>query len=188
MNMRRLLLACGVTAATLATLAAPAPAYIVWNASASVPTGLYAIGGKTALALGERVAIAPPPRLRAMLASRNYLPAGVPLIKRIAARGGQRVCRFGPAITIDGDFAGSARARDRRGRRLPAWSGCHLLRAGELFAMNPHSPDSFDGRYFGVLRSADLIGRAIPIWTDETGADDHVWFAAPTAAASAPKP
>ena len=163
MIWRRFLLAGAVATATLATLAVPVSRHAVWNATASVPTGLYAIRGKASLHVGERVAIEPPHALRRLLAARGYLPGGVPLIKRIAAVSGQRVCRFGHGVTIDGDFAGVARARDRLGRPLPAWFGCHKLRSGELFVMNSAAPDSFDGRYFGVLRMANVIGRATPV-------------------------
>lgn len=94
---------------------------------------------------------------------------------------GQRVCRDALSITIDGQYVGAARPRDRQGRPLPTWSGCHVLRTGELFLMNPAAPDSFDGRYFGVLRLTHVIGRAAPVWTDEAGNGDHVWFADPRA-------
>jgi conjugative transfer signal peptidase TraF len=181
MIRRRFLLAGVVATATLTTLAMPISRYAVWNATASVPTGLYAIRSKASLHVGERVAIEPPPELRRLLAERGYLPTGMPLIKRIAAVSGQHVCRFGHGVTIDGEFVGVARARDRLGRPLPAWFGCRKLRTGELFVMNPSAPDSFDGRYFGVLRIADVIGRATPVWTDETGDGDHVWFADPRA-------
>lgn len=179
MMRRSFLIAGAVVAATLATLTVPVSRYAVWNATASVPTGLYAIRGKRSLHVGERVAIEPPPDLRSLLAERGYLPTGVPLLKRIAAVSGQRVCRFGHGVTIDGEFVGVARARDSLGRTLPAWFGCRTLRAGELFLMNPAASDSFDGRYFGVLRMADVIGRAVPVWTDEAGDGDHVWFTDP---------
>jgi conjugative transfer signal peptidase TraF len=181
MIRRRFLLAGLVAAATLATLAIPVSRYAVWNATASVPTGLYAIRGKASLHVGERVAIEPPSELRRLLATRGYLPTGVPLLKRIAAVSGQRICRFGHGVTIDGEFVGAARARDRLGRALPAWFGCRTLRIGELFVMNPAAPDSFDGRYFGVLHIADVIGRATPVWTDEAGDGRQVWFAVPRA-------
>ncbi|MDF0542767.1 S26 family signal peptidase [Sphingobium sp. H39-3-25] len=179
MRRRCYILASVVAAATLATLTVPVSRYVVWNATASVPTGLYAIRGKASLHVGERVAIEPPPALRNLLAERRYLPTGVPLLKRIAAVSGQRVCRFAHGITIDGTYVGAARARDRLGRPLPVWAGCHVLQSGELFVMNPAAPDSFDGRYFGVLRKADVIGRATPVWTDEAGDGDHMWFADP---------
>lgn len=177
MTRRRFILAGIVASATLTTLTVPVTRYAVWNVSASVPTGFYAIRGRASLHVGERVAVEPPPALRALLAERGYLPTGVPLLKRIAAVSGQRVCRFAHGVTIDGQYVGAALARDRRGRPLPAWSGCHLLRSGELFVMNPTAPDSFDGRYFGVLQLVDVIGRATPIWTDEAGDGDHIWFA-----------
>lgn len=188
MIRRRFLLAGAVAAATLTTLAMPVSRYAVWNATASVPTGLYAIRGKASLHVGERVAIEPPHELRGLLAERGYLPTGVPLIKRTAAVSGQRICRFGHGVTIDGAYVGLARSRDRRGRPLPSWCGCRTLRSGELFVMNPAAPDSFDGRYFGVLREADVIGRATPVWTDEAGDGDHVWFADPRADLSPSSP
>lgn len=181
MIRRRFLLAGLAAAATLATLTVPVPRVAMWNVTTSVPTGLYVIRVKAGLQVGERVAIEPPPALRRLLAERGYVPAGVPLIKRVAAVSGQRICRFGHVVTIDGEFAGGARVNDRRGRPLPAWSGCRTLRSGELFVMSPAAPDSFDGRYFGVLHMADVIGRAAPVWTDEAGDGDHVWFADPRA-------
>lgn len=179
MTRGRLILAGTVAAAILATLTVPVSRFAVWNVSASVPTGLYAIRGRTGLHVGQRVAIEPPPPLRRLLAERGYLPTGVPLVKRIAAVGGQRVCRFAHGVTINGAYVGVARARDRLGRPLPVWAGCHVLFADELFVMNPAAPDSFDGRYFGMLSMADVIGRATPVWTDETGNGDHQWFADP---------
>lgn len=181
MIRRRFLLGGIVAIATLATLAVPVSRYAVWNVTASVPTGLYMIRGKASLHVGERVAIEPPIRLRRLLDKRHYLPSGVPLLKRVAAVRGQRVCRFRHGVTIDGIFAGVARARDRSGRTLPAWFGCRTLKDGELFVMNIAAPDSFDGRYFGVLRMANVIGRAVPVWTDETGHGEHIWFADPRA-------
>ena len=186
MSPRSFILAGLVAAATLAPLTVPVSRYAVWNATASVPTGLYAIRGRASLHVGERVAILPPTELRRLLAERHYLPASVPLLKRIAAVRGQRVCRFGHGVTINGTVVGAARARDHLGRSLPAWSGCRTLHAGELFVMNPSAPDSFDGRYFGVLRLADVIGRATPVWTDEAGNGDHVWFADPRASELSP--
>lgn len=181
MIQRRTLIAATVVAATLATLALPETRFLVWNTTASVPTGLYWIRDMRHRYVGERVAIQPPPALRRLLDERGYLPTGVPLLKRVAAVRGQRVCRFSHGVTIDGKFVGAVRARDRLGRTLPAWSGCRRLRTRELFLMNPNAPDSFDGRYFGVLNERDVIGRATPVWTDEAGGDDHVWFAMPQA-------
>lgn len=163
----------------MASLALPARRPLVWNVTHSVPTGLYRIGDKDTPAVGDRVAIEPPAAVQQLLAERGYLPIGVPLLKRVAAVSGQRVCRFRHGITIDGQLVALALASDRLGRPLPVWSGCHVLGPDEIFTLNPDEPASFDGRYFGPLPVSALTGRAIPVWTDEGGDGSREWFADP---------
>ncbi|OYY72046.1 S26 family signal peptidase [Sphingomonas sp. 28-63-12] len=139
---------------------------LMWNATASVPTGLYAIRPGNDRQLGELVAVAPPEPLAGFLADGGYLPRGVPLLKHVAAMPGQRICRLGVVVTVDGRRLGLAREQDRRGRLLPSWSGCRAIAPGELFLMNPDAPDSLDGRYFGPLPASSVLGRATPLWTD----------------------
>jgi len=179
MKRRTLLLAGTVAAAALLSAALPMSRILLWNATASVPTGLYHIRGTASLHVRERVAIDPPPRLRTYLAERGYLPSGVPLLKEVAALRGNSVCRHGLTITINGAPAGEARALDSRARPLPDWQGCHTIGADEIFVMNRSAPGSFDGRYFGPIARAQVIGRANPVWTDEAGNGEHVWFARP---------
>lgn len=180
MKRRTILLAGTAAAAALLSAALPVSRVLVWNATASVPTGLYFIRGTASLHVGERVAIDPPLHLRRFLAARGYLPVGMPLLKEIAALPRDRVCRTGASITINGKPAGTARARDSRGRTLPVWSGCRIIAGDELFVMNMRAPDSFDGRYFGPVARTLVIGRASPVWTDEAGDGVRIWFARPT--------
>ncbi len=142
---------------------APQPR-LLWNASASVPVGLYAIDVGAAPSRGDLVAIAPPAPLADWLSGRGYLPRGAPLLKRVAAREGMLICRSGAFVTIDGAPAARARPADRTGRKLPLWLGCRLLGRGELFVLG-RSPDSLDGRYFGPLPASAVIGTAHPILT-----------------------
>jgi conjugative transfer signal peptidase TraF len=137
---------------------------LIWNASASVPVGLYRLRPSSSPKVGELVAVLPPKALGAYLADRHYLPLDVPMLKHVAAVAGQRVCRAGTRITVDGKYLGDARDRDRRGRALPIWDGCRSLSADDIFLMNPDVPDSFDGRYFGPLPTATIVGRLSPIW------------------------
>jgi conjugative transfer signal peptidase TraF len=139
---------------------------LMWNATASVPTGLYTVHPGGERRLGELVAVSPPEPLAGFLADGGYLPRGVPLLKHVAAMPGQRVCRIGVVVTVDGRRVGSAREQDRRGRLLPSWSGCRVIIRDELFLMNPAAPDSLDGRYFGPLPTTSVLGRATPLWTD----------------------
>jgi len=150
---------------------------LIWNASASTPIGLYAVAPTGQLRVAELVAINPPEPLASFLAARGYLPRGVPLMKRIAALPGQRVCRAGSTITIDGVVMGEALARDRRGRSLPSWQGCRVIAAGDIFVMNEQVRDSLDGRYFGPLSTRSIVGQALALWTDAEGDGRYRWRA-----------
>jgi conjugative transfer signal peptidase TraF len=151
---------------------------LIWNVSASVPLGLYSIEPARHLEVTDLVAVEAPEPLASFMAERRYLPRGVPLMKRVAGLPGQRVCREGAHITIDGIDMGEALARDHAGRDLPAWQGCRRIADGEVFLMNWAASDSMDGRYFGPLSTTSIIGRAIPLWTDEDGDGRFEWRAA----------
>jgi conjugative transfer signal peptidase TraF len=144
----------------------PAPR-LIWNASASVPIGLYAVHPADALRAGELLVVTPPAPLATFLDARRYLPKGVPLLKHIAALPGQTVCRTGDTISIDGITVGADRDRDHLGRSLPVWHGCRVIATGEVFLMNSQSVASLDGRYFGPLPTTTIVGRADPIWIEE---------------------
>ncbi|MGY3362080.1 conjugative transfer signal peptidase TraF [Bradyrhizobium sp. GM0.4] len=157
----------GVTAALVATtVLEPLPLYI-WNASASVPVGLYRLRPAMRFHVTELVAVQPPEPLATFLDLNGYLPVGVPMLKRVLALPGQTVCRSGLTISVGEITVGEARDRDGRGRPLPKWQGCRVVGDGELFLMNWQSDDSLDGRYFGVLPASAVIGRAVPVWTSE---------------------
>ena len=166
---------CGALVLALAScLVHPRPRWL-WNASASVPEGLYALHPATSLRVGDLVVAMPPEPLASFLAGRRYLPAGVPLVKRVTALPPQLICRSGDTILIDGQPVGRALAHDRRGRPLPAWTGRHRLARGEVFLMNPGVRDSLDGRYFGALPAASILGRAVPVWTGRGGGSGPQW-------------
>lgn len=166
-RLKTLAVTFGAAAALVVTLVLePLPLYI-WNASASVPIGLYHLRPAERFHVTELVAVQPPEPLATFLDLNGYLPIGVPMLKRVLALPGQTVCRSGPAISVDDIAMGEARDRDGRGRPLPKWQGCRVVGDGELFLMNWQSDDSLDGRYFGFLPASSVIGRAISVWTWE---------------------
>ena len=169
-------MAASVSLLGVASIASFAPR-LIWNASASTPVGFYTIGEVGNLDVTDLVAVDAPEPLATFLSDGGYLPRGVPLLKRVAALPGQRVCRTGLVITVDGVPMGDALDRDRRGRLLPIWRGCQLVANGELFLMNWQVRDSLDGRYFGPLPATAVIGRATPLYTDEDGDGRFVWRA-----------
>src|SRR5438445_8109370 len=90
-----------VAAALLATIVIePLPLYM-WNASASVPMGLYRLRPTTRFHVTDLLAVEPPEPLATFLDLNGYLPLGVPMLKRVLALPGQAVCRIGLTISVD---------------------------------------------------------------------------------------
>lgn len=165
--------AMGVAAAAIV----PTSLKLVWNVSASAPIGLYRIKPTGRLDVPDLVAVMPPEPLEDYMVERGYIGRDVPILKRVLGLPGQRICRTGRTITVDGIAMGEALDRDGRDRPLPVWNGCRTVADNELFLMNWQVPDSLDGRYFGPLSATSVIGRAIPLYTDEDGDGRFVWRA-----------
>lgn len=152
-----------VIAALSATMSVTPQPRLLWNVSASAPIGLWRIAPGAPVQRGDMVVarLAEPWRSRA--ARRHYLPANVPLIKRVAAEPGDIVCAIGARISVNGTARATRRHIDGSGRPMPWWQGCILLRDGAMLLLM-NDPASFDGRYFGPSARSDIIGKAHPLW------------------------
>ena len=140
---------------------------IVWNATPSVPPGFYRVSpmGQGPLRTGELVLARLDASTAHLYADRGYLPLGVPLLKRIAAVSGQRVCERDGKLSIDGRHVADALPADGRGRPLMPWHGCRRLQDKEVFLLMADIPASLDGRYLGPTPIRSVLGRAVPLWT-----------------------
>ncbi|TPG56577.1 S26 family signal peptidase [Sphingomonas glacialis] len=163
LGRRVAIVGAGITLLGLTSLFPPAPR-LVWNASASAPIGLYAVTPGAPVEAGDMVIAHVPDPWRMMAAERHYIPANVPLVKRVAAVAGDEVCALGQEIFINGKWVVERRMADAKGRPMKSWSGCVRLRGRQLFLVMSDSPASFDGRYFGVTDSRLVVGRARLLW------------------------
>jgi conjugative transfer signal peptidase TraF len=136
---------------------------LVWNASASVPPGLYQIVPGP-VRPGDLALVRLPPNIAVLADRRRYLPKSAYLIKLVFAVGGEHVCRLGDRVIARGTTVVRALRRDSHGRRMPAWHGCRRLAAGDLFVLG-NDPHSFDSRYFGAVSATNLVGRAVLVWS-----------------------
>jgi conjugative transfer signal peptidase TraF len=152
----------GLGLVLLSAVLPPAPR-LVWNASASAPKGLYTVTPDAWAEPGEMVIAWVPIRYRQLAASRRYLPMNVPLVKRVAAYAGDKVCASGQEIFVNGRRVAERRVTDVKGRTMPMWNGCIVLRGRQLFLLMDN-PASFDGRYFGPTDAADVVGKARLLW------------------------
>lgn len=191
--VRTRLVVCGLACGALLAILAPAwvgpSPRVVYNPSDSAPRGFYVVK-RLAVHPGDWVVTRLPADVIGFAAERAYLPAGVPLLKRVAAMGGDHVCVRDARVWINGAPRATALQVDRQGRPLQPWRGCRVLEAGELFLLSTQQPSSFDSRYFGPIVRRAVYGRATPLWTWEspTGCDGSGGDSAPPSAASNASP
>ena len=165
--------ACGLAALAWASFVHPLPR-LIYNPSDSVAVGWYRVdplGHDTGslprpLSVGSIVLTTLPPDAATLAAQRGYLPARVPLLKRVGAVAPQTVCVFDALVWIDGVPVAAVLPADRLGRPLPSWRQCRQLRPGELFLLSVTNPASFDSRYFGPVSASAVIGVAHPVWLE----------------------
>jgi conjugative transfer signal peptidase TraF len=135
--------------------------WLVWNASASVPVGLYIIAPR-APRRSDFVLVRLPPGMAKLAQRRGYLTATDFILKPVAAVAGDQVCRIGHQVLVRGEPRAIALRRDTKQRPMPVWHDCRHLVGGDVFLLADDA-QSFDSRYFGPI-AADLVGgRAIPL-------------------------
>jgi conjugative transfer signal peptidase TraF len=144
---------------------------LVWNATASVPVGLYRIVARRP-ARGSLALVALAEPSRTFLHLRGYLHESLPVLKPVAATRGDVLCRFGNAVYVNGRVVALARNNDHESRPLPRWHGCRRLGNAAVAVISSH-PYSFDSRYFGVIDLSAFVGVAIPVWTTACASRGH---------------
>lgn len=142
------------------------------NTTPSYPRGLYLPLGR-APRVGDLVAFCPGSAVASYGMGRGYLKAGrcpsgsVPLIKRLAAVGGNQVAIGPEGVIVEGKVMKNSRplTRDGLGRPLPQLRLAETLSAKQVLLMSDYKAASFDSRYFGPLNRAGLLRGMRPVLT-----------------------
>ncbi|WP_193075202.1 S26 family signal peptidase [Pseudomonas sp. FME51] len=164
---------CGLAALAWASFVPPLPR-LIYNPSDSVAVGWYRVEPLShqadslhpPLSVGSIVVTHLPADATTLAAQRGYLPAHIPLLKRVGAVAPQHVCIIAGQVRIDGVPSAAVLPADRLGRPLPFWQHCRPLAEGELFLLSATNPASFDSRYFGPVSASAVIGVAHPVWLE----------------------
>jgi len=120
---------------------------IIYNATDSLPHGLYLVVQKPDYERGDLVVFPVPESVKALVRQRRWLPDGAYLIKSIAGRNGDLLSTKIGRCFVNGVDFGAVEKVDRTGQPLP------------VFSINR------DSRYFGPIKERQIIGEAVPIWT-----------------------
>jgi conjugative transfer signal peptidase TraF len=138
---------------------------VYYNPSTSAPRGWYWRAESSTYPVGTLTFARLPEDAAKTADDRQYIPRTVPLLKRVVAVQGYRVCESGGTVRINGQLVASALERDGQGRNLRPWDGCRVLARDEFFLLNLENSASFDSRYFGPIVDSMFLGKAIPLWT-----------------------
>jgi conjugative transfer signal peptidase TraF len=146
------------------------------NITPSEPVGIYReIGGGAEPAA---MVLLKQPHDSASSILKRYLPANIPLIKRIAAMPGDVVETGAYGVRVNRILwpDSAPLTHDQEGRSLrPYPFGTYRVPAGQVWVMSNH-PCGLDSRYFGPVLESSVISRLVPvaIWAnpDEAAAFD----------------
>ncbi|TDH61238.1 conjugative transfer signal peptidase TraF [Dankookia rubra] len=152
--------------------AAPCVAGLRWNASPSMPIGVWQfVLLQGDLGRGQVVGLCLPAEWARLALSRAYTDGGgcqeghEPLLKPIAAVPGDVVDVSPDGVRVNGVLTvPPALPEDAAGRPLTAMpQGRYLVQPGSVWVLSDHNPRSLDSRYFGPVPVSGLIAAARPV-------------------------
>lgn len=140
---------------------------LVVNTTGSEPRGIYWVSQATPRSIRRStlVTITVPKAFRDLIATRQWIRPGVPLLKNIGALAGDQICVSEGTLSINGRVVAPVLSRDSLGRPLPQLHGCQRLAPGYFLPLSTYIPNSFDGRYMGQQPLALIQGVAHSLWT-----------------------
>jgi conjugative transfer signal peptidase TraF len=143
-----------------------------WNASPSMPRGLYLLVPFPPLP-GEMVMACPPPKMACLGLLRHYTAGGGPcacrsalVLKYLAGAPGDHVTVDREGVRVNSiPLPDSApRSQDSEGRPVAGMTGDFLL-APQQFWLAGLDARSWDSRYFGPVSDRSIRGVVRPLWT-----------------------
>lgn len=144
-----------------------------FNATNSMPVGVWHVREGNAIKRGEIVTVCLPDAPSQLARQRGYVARGScpdgaePLVKPVAAVAGDVVTVQPGGIAVNGRAIPNTAAlsRDEAGRPLHgARAGSHVVASGEAWLLSGRDGRSFDSRYFGPVPLSSITAAARPIW------------------------
>jgi type IV secretory pathway protease TraF len=149
------------------------PYSLVWNPSASIPTGLYLSKQYDGKPLERQSIVCFVYAEPAWAAGRRYLPAGFRICKPIAGIEGDSVEKVDSSVRVKTP-AGQTTAyvvpalTDRHGSMLDTQALLEgTVARGEVVLLAPAHPNSYDSRYLGAIQILNVTHQIWPLWVKD---------------------
>lgn len=161
-------LMAGTAAFFFALFIIPGRLGIRWNASPSLPIGIYIESTDTS----GLVEFCPAEPAGSFAAARGYRDPGscpdgaTPLMKPVVARFGDTVEFTESGVTVNGRLLPNTapRNQDTQGRPLQHFPfGRYVVERGTLWVASTYNPRSFDSRYFGPITQSLIRAHLRPL-------------------------
>src|SRR3546814_5950490 len=94
---------------------------------------------------------------RSLAAKRHYLPSNVPLVKRVAAVPGDRICARGDLIFVNGKPVTERLKIDARGRAMPWWRGCVRLGITQFLLLMTDRSEEHTSELQSLMRISSAV-------------------------------
>jgi conjugative transfer signal peptidase TraF len=168
-RVKRLMI--GTAAFFLALFIIPGRLGIRWNASPSLPVGIYIESAEPS----SLVEFCPAEPAASFAAARGYRDAGscpdgaTPLMKPVVARVGDTVDFSAQGVAVNRRLLPNTapRSADTQGRPLQHFAfGRHVVEKGTVWVASTYNPRSFDSRYFGPIPEASVRAHLRPLLTE----------------------
>ena len=141
---------------------------LYYNQSASIPKGLYySTSYDGTIEKGDIVVFNPPPDVAQFAFERGYLPHNYPMMKKVAATGGDEVLSTKDTFFAAGICLGPISPVDSDGRELKPYPYNHyIVKDNEIIVVGTHEK-SWDSRYYGPIPTDRVITKVKPLYLAE---------------------
>jgi len=136
---------------------------VTYQATNSMPRGLYLIMPVKSIARGDIVVFYPPITIRDFLKQQHWLPYSGMIMKYALGLPGDYVCRRKDELWINKRKVAHIYYKTSSNLALPQQKFCGKLAENQYFLISLFVPNSFDSRYFGAIERKYISGKAISI-------------------------
>ncbi|MFA6409267.1 MAG: signal peptidase I [Gammaproteobacteria bacterium] len=136
---------------------------VTYQATSSMPRGLYLLAPVKSIARGDIVLFYPPITIRDFLKQQHWLPRSGLIMKYALGVPGDYVCRRQNELWINRKKVAHIYHKTSSDLSLPQQKFCGKLGKTQYFLISIFVPNSFDSRYFGAVERGYILGKAISI-------------------------